>query len=721
MICEFNRLIYPKDAEMVNEGSYMVALYSPCEMIMDMSGTEIKEIKAVGYGLPTGSNLKFDIKGHWGKSKNHGIQFEVEDYEEIIPQTKEGILSYLASGQIKGIGAVTAEKIFDAFGMDTLDILDNEPDRLLDIKGISKRKLERIVESYKKNRAARDVVAFLTPYGITAKRAVQFFNEYGNKAMEIVKHHPYQLCEIDGIGFRIADKIALSMGLSKLSPERVDEGILFTLKEAENGGNICIEQTKFIDECLKTLDTEGLTSSMIGVRATKMVYGKKLIVYNNCVYRKQMADAEFSIAENVVRLIKNNPECNIADIDLKITEEEKSMGITLAKEQKKAVKTALEKSICIITGGPGTGKTMIQKAILDIYSKAYPEKDIVCCAPTGKASRQMEHSTGRQAYTIHRVLRLYAGEDTKVSEEMTADFILVDEMSMVDIYVAKYLFKAVKDGARLILVGDVEQLPSVGPGAILRELINSLSIPVVYLDHVYRQEEGSRIAENARKIKLGLKQLEFGDDFQFVESDDLVMSSKLLRQIYAYEVSRSSIDDVVLLSPYRKKTETGVNALNDSIREWINPHKKGKTEIKCGNTLFREGDKIMQLKNAEDISNGDTGYIKHINKDENDSEIVIGFDNNKEKTYDLSDMEMIDLAYASTIHKSQGAEYRTVIINMQTAHYIMLNRSLLYTAVTRGKEKVIIVGEKKALYMAIGRKDTEKRGTNLAMRINELM
>ena len=434
-----------------------------------------------------------------------------------------------------------------------------------------------------------------------------------------------------------------------------------------------------------------------------------------------MADAEFSIAENVVRLIKNNPECNIADIDLKITEEEKSMGITLAEEQKKAVKTALEKSICIITGGPGTGKTMIQKAILDIYSKAYPEKDIVCCAPTGKASRQMEHSTGRRAYTIHRVLRLYAGEDTKVSEEMTADFILVDEMSMVDIYVAKYLFKAVKDGARLILVGDVEQLPSVGPGAILRELINSLSIPVVYLDHVYRQEEGSRIAENARKIKLGLKQLEFGDDFQFVESDDLVMSSKLLRQIYAYEVSRSSIDDVVLLSPYRKKTETGVNALNDSIREWINPRKNGKAEIKCGNTLFREGDKIMQLKNAEDISNGDTGYIKHINKDENDSEIIIGFDNNKEKTYDLSDMEMIDLAYASTIHKSQGAEYRTVIINMQTAHCIMLNRSLLYTAVTRGKEKVIIVGEKKALYMAIGRKDTEKRGTNLAMRINELM
>ena len=261
----------------------------------------------------------------------------------------------------------------------------------------------------------------------------------------------------------------------------------------------------------------------------------------------------------------------------------------------------------------------------------------------------------------------------------------------------------------------------VGPGAILRELINSVCIPVVYLDHVYRQEEGSMIAENARKIKFGQKILEYGNDFQFIESAELSDSSKLLQQIYADAVSKNGIDDVVLLSPYRKKTETGVNALNDNIREWINPHKNGKEEIKCGNTLFREGDKIMQLKNTEDISNGDIGYIKQINKDGNDSEIVIRFDNDKEKIYDLSDLEMIDLAYASTIHKSQGSEYQTVIINMQTAHYIMLNRSLLYTAITRGRKRVVIVGEKKALYMAISRLDSEKRGTNLSMKINEIM
>lgn len=721
MICEFSRLIYPKEPEMVNEGSYMVALYHPCEMILDMSGTEVKEVKAVGYCLPMGTNLKFDIRGHWSKSRNHGVQFEVDDYDEIIPHTREGIMAYLSSGQIKGIGSVTAGKIFDAFGMDTLDILDKEPEKLLEIRGISKRKLEKIIESYKKNRGARDVVAFLTPHGITANRAVQFYNEYGNKAMEIVKNHPYQLCEIDGIGFKIADKIALSMGFSKLSPERVDEGILYTLKEAEGRGNICVEQAEFINECLKVLDTEGLTSEMIGVRATKMVYGKKLVVYNGFVYRKQMAETEFGIAEDVARLIKNNPEYCITEIGSKIEDEEKQMGVTLADEQKKAVKMALENSICIITGGPGTGKTMIQKAILDIYQKYYPDNDVVCCAPTGRASRQMEQSTGRYACTIHRALRLYAGDESKVSKEISADLILVDEMSMVDIFIAGNLFKAVKDGARLILVGDVDQLPSVGPGAILRELINSVCIPVVYLDHVYRQKEGSMIAENARKIKHGQKKLDFGDDFQFVESSDLSNSSELLQKIYADEVSKNGIDDVVLLSPYRKKTETGVNALNDSIREWINPHKSSIAEIKCGSTIFREGDKVMQLKNTEYVSNGDTGYIKHIITDGDDTEIIIEFDGNKEKIYDPGDMETVDLAYASTIHKSQGSEYQTVIINLQTAHYIMLNRSLLYTAITRGKQKVIIVGEKKALYMAIGRLDTEKRGTNLAMKINEVM
>ena len=723
MICEFNRLIYPAGAGSVDPGSYMVALYDPCEKVLDVSGKILKEIKAVGYCLPTTKNQKFDIRGHWSRNRNHGVQFEVENYEEIIQHTREGIISYLASGQIKGIGQKTAEKIFDAFGMDTLDVLDKEPEKLLTIKGVSKNKLTKICDSYMKNRGARDVVAFLTPHGITPNRAVQFYHEYGSKAMEIVRNHPYQLCEIDGIGFRTADKIALSMGFSRLSPERVDEGILFTLKEAETKGHLCIENQTFIKECLKTLDTKELTGEMVGNRAARMVYGGKLVVYNECVYRRQTSSAEISIAENAKRLLVRKPEYELNDIDREIALEERKIGVILSEEQKSAVRMALSAGISIITGGPGTGKTMIQRAILDIYQKIYPDNEIACCAPTGQAAGRMEQSTGRTAFTIHKTLGLFAGEGNRSGSDETldADLVLVDEVSMVDIYVAHALFQAVKDGARLILVGDVEQLPSVGPGAVLRELIKSGCIPTSYLDKIYRQAAGSRIAENARRIRLGDASLEYGEDFQFIESEDLSESSAILQQIYRQEVDAYGLDHVALLSPYRKKTETGVNALNEKLRDEINPPDRNKLEISGGNTLFREGDKVMQLKNVDDVSNGDTGYINAVIRDGNDTEVILDFGNDREKTYDGSDMEMLDLGYASTVHKSQGSEYQSVIISLQTAHYIMLNRPLFYTAVTRGKERVIIVGEKRAVYMAVRKKETEKRGTNLAMRLIELM
>ncbi len=719
MICEFNRLIYPAGTGAVDPGSYMVALYIPCEKVLDVSGKILKEIKAVGYCLPTTKKQKFDIRGHWSRNKTHGIQFEVENYEEIIQHTKEGIIAYLASGQIRGIGQKTAEKIFDAFGLDTLDVLDREPEKLLAVKGVSRSKLEKICDSYMKNRGARDVVAFLTPHGITPNRAVQFYQEYGSKALEIVRNHPYQLCAIDGIGFKTADKIALSMGFSRLSPERVDEGILFTLKEAEAKGHLCMENRTFVRECLKTLDTEELTGEMVGNRAARMVYGGKLVVYNECVYRRQTAAAEASIAENAARLAAGRPEHELKDIDREIALEEKRIGVTLSEEQKGAVRMALSSSISIITGGPGTGKTMIQRAILDIYRKIYPDDETACCAPTGQAAGRMEQSTGRSAATIHKTLGLFAGEGNRsgCGETLDADLVLVDEVSMVDVHVASALFGAVKDGARLILVGDVEQLPSVGPGAVLRELIGSGCIPTSYLDKIYRQAAGSRIAANARRIRLGDASLEYGEDFQFIESGDLSESAGILQRIYRQEADAYGPDHVALLSPYRKKTETGVNALNEKLRDELNPPDHNKFEITCGNRVFREGDKVMQLRNMDDVSNGDTGYIQAVVRDGNDAEAVIDFGNGREKTYDAGDMEMLDLGYASTVHKSQGSEYQSVIISLQSAHYIMLNRPLFYTAVTRGKERVIIVGDRKAVYMAVKKKETEKRGTNLAQRL----
>lgn len=723
MVCEFQKLIYPPSAGMVETGSYMVALYRPCEKIMDSAGNAVREVKAVGYCLPVAANLRYDMKGHWSSNPGHGIQFEVEKYEEIIVPSKEGIVAYLSSGQIKGIGPVMAERVFDAFGMDTLAILDKEPERLLEIRGISSAKLERITQSYLENRGARDVVACLTPHGITAGRAVQFYREYGNKAMDIVQNHPYRLCEIDGIGFRTADRIALNMGVSPLSPERVDEGILYALKENEGKGHLCTRKDRFIKECMKTLDTPELTGQMIGVRASRMVYSGKLVMYRECVYRRKTAEAEERLAKKVREMLKQKQSFAVPGLKAEIESEEKELGLTFAGEQKNAVYTALTSSLCVITGGPGTGKTMIQRAILDIYRKLFPEHEIVCCAPTGRAARRMEQSAGFPASTVHRALNLFAGEDGCYGEGagLEADLILVDETSMLDMYVADTLFQAVKKGSRLVLVGDADQLPSVGPGAVLGELIASGCIPVVRLDHVFRQAEGSRIAENAKRIRHGNAVLEYGEDFQFVESADLTQSADFIRKLYLQETARHGVDNVALLSPYRQKTETGVNALNEQIRDAVNPLRGAGTEISSGNRKFRSGDKVMQTKNKDDVSNGDIGYIRKISKKGSETEVQIDFGDGRVKDYDAGGMELLDFGYASTIHKSQGSEYQTVIINIQNAHYIMLNRPLIYTAVTRGKKKVILVGEKKALHMAVRRTETEKRGTNLAARIRDYM
>lgn len=571
MVCEFQKLIYPSSPGMVEVGSYMVALYRPCEKVVDASGNAVREVKAVGYCLPVAANLRYDMKGHWNNNPSHGIQFEVEKYDEVIVPSREGIVAYLSSGQIKGIGPVMAERIFDTFGMDTLDVLDKEPERLMEIRGISSAKLEKITQSYLENRGARDVVAFLMPHGITAGRAVQFYREYGNKAMDMVQNHPYRLCEIDGIGFRTADRIALNMGISRLSPERVDEGILYTLKEQEGKGHLCIGKDKFIRECMKTLDTPELTGQMIGVRASRMVYSGKLVIYQDCVYRKKTAEAEDRLAKCVKDMLRQKKSFAVSGLKAEIEAEEKELGLTFAEEQKEAVYTALASSLCVITGGPGTGKTMIQRAILDIYRKLFPKHEIVCCAPTGRAARRMEQSTGFPSSTVHRALNLFAGEDGCYGEgtELEADLILVDEMSMLDMYVADSLFQAVKKGSRLVLVGDADQLPSVGPGAVLGELIASGCIPVVRLDHVFRQKEGSRIAANAKQIRHGNASLEYGEDFQFVECADLEESARLIRKLYLQEVAKNGVDHVALLSPYRQKTETGVNALNEQIRDAV--------------------------------------------------------------------------------------------------------------------------------------------------------
>lgn len=721
MICKFIKLIFPKNSVRDN-ASYMIALYRPCEKIMDRVGRTVSEIKAVGYCLPTTANLRYDLHGRWNRNAKHGVQFEVEGFDEIITHSKEGIIAYLSSGQIKGIGPKTAEKIYELFGLKTLEVLDCEPEKLLAVPGISKTKLKKIYDSYLASRGARDIIAFLAPHGVTPNRAVKLYRQYGKETMDIVRNHPYRLCELVGIGFKTADRIAISMGIDPRSAERVDEGLIFTLTDAEQKGHLCMEKHSFITETLKLLDTDGLTEEMLAIRASRLLESGRLVSYEGQVYREATARTEQNLAWSIWSMLTAPPPKSVSDIAAEIQAEEVRQGLQLADEQRRAVMTALTSKLCVITGGPGTGKTMIQRFMLNIYRRRNCSGQIMCCAPTGRAARRMEQSTGFPAMTLHKALGLLAGEDDACSEPqmLDADLVVVDEVSMMDIYLANHLFQAVPRGSQLVLVGDADQLPSVGPGAVLSELIACGVVPVVRLDRIFRQSHGSRIAANAKCIRHGNLSLEYGDDFQFFDSGDMEDSAQLIERLYVQEVTQNGLDNVALLSPYRQKTETGVNALNDRLQSIVNPPDGKKPEVLYRNRIYRMGDKVMQTKNCGEISNGDIGYITSITSEDSDSMLTVDFGDGRVAEYEKSDLELLDLAYASTIHKSQGSEYKSVIINLQCAHAVMLVRPLIYTAITRAKERVIIVGERRALCIAIKRTDTERRGTKLAARIRSL-
>ena len=719
MLCTFERVIFPRDAAASTTG-FMIAIYRPCGVLKDAAGNILDQFKAVGYCLPTSDKVRYNMTGKWSKSQKHGIQFEVERYEEVITPTREGIIAYLASGQIRGIGKKTAERIYDTFGQETLQVLDLEPKKLLTVRGISEKKLRKIVDSYLANRGARDVIAFLAPHGVSPSRAVRLYREYGEETMDIVRNHPYRLCELAGIAFRTADKLAMSMGIDPLSPERIDQALLYTLTDAETKGHLCLEKHAFLKECLKLLDTAGMTQDMAASRAVRLIQEDRLVTYGDSVFKAKTAGIEESLAYEIVRKMRGSVE-EYPDLDDSISGEERVLRFRLAPEQREAVKMGLTSKLCVITGGPGTGKTSVQRALLDLYKKRFPAARIVCCAPTGKAARRMEQSTGVPSATVHRVLGLIANEDGQYGdpETLDADLVLVDEVSMLDVYLAEKLFRSIPATARLILVGDSDQLPSVGPGAVLKEIIASGRVPVVRLDQVFRQKNGSRIAANAKLIRHGNLSLEYGPDFEFYDSTDMSVSAEIIESLYLQETARCGIDNVVLLSPYRQKTETGANALNQRLQGKVNPPADGKMDAVHGQRRFRTGDKVMQIKNCEDINNGDVGYITSITGTQTESVIRIDFGDGRLVDYENADLDMLDLGYACTVHKSQGSEYKSVIINLQCAHSVMLVRPLIYTAITRAKEKVLIVGERRALCTAIRRIDTEQRGTKLAQRIRE--
>lgn len=723
MLVKFEHQIYPKKGQQ-NDSGYTVVNYRTLEKVTDLAGNPIQDFIAVGYFLPTTPNIPYELEGQWKKDAKRGLQFYVDTYKESVQPNKEGIVAYLSSGQLKGIGQKTAEKIYDYFGNETLNILDKEPDKFLKIKGISPKKLERIKDSYIENRGARDVITLLTPHGISAKRCVKFYKQYGDEAVEIIRNHPYRLCEMAGIGFQICDRIAQAMGVNPNSIERIEAGFLFTLMENEISGNTCMEKNEFLKYAQEKVLRTNLAKNQLAWVAGQMCKDGKLVSEDAYVYRPKLYKNEIRLG-TVIGSMKNRKSAVCTDLDKEIEAQQKKMGVTFAGEQVNAVNVALTNVMSVITGGPGTGKTLITRAILDIYNRQFPDNEIQCCAPTGRAARRMTESTGYPAQTIHSLLRIRADDDDDEDEdsethcdEITAKLVVVDEVSMLDTFIALALLEAIPNDCKIVFVGDADQLPSVGAGAVLSEIIASGRIPVVKLDTVFRQANTSRVAINAQKMRHEDTHLEYGDDFRFIKSEDMEKSAQILVQTYLQEVTKYGLDNVALLSPYRQKTATGVNALNLVLRETLNPASPSKAEASHGKKLFRVGDKVMQTKNNEFASNGDMGYVTKIITKDGETTVYIDFQDGRLAEYDTSELDCLDLGYATTIHKSQGSEYKSVIINLQWAHFIMLNRPLIYTAITRSKSDVVIVGEGRALAMSIKKTEVDKRCTNLAKFIN---
>ena len=723
MKCSFSRLLYPKSLEEARDGSYMIALFRPNEKVLDAQGNRLNSIKVVGHFLPTVAGVKVDMAGHWKKDARYGLQFEMESYEEIVGSDKRSIVAYLSSGMIPGIGSVLAERIYNTFGAQTLEVLDQDPSRVSEVLGISKKKCEQFCKAYMETRSARKLINLLAPFNISAPQAVKLRQELGTDAQRLLMEFPYMVFERDLIDFEIADQLAQASGIPQNAPERLAAGLIYALKQAEHEGHLCMHKETFVRRAVNLLRAPQVTWKAVAQRAFEMIKEGRLSLFYDYVYRPIMAKAEEDVATWICDMLHRDSLPYMGDLDDEIDGQQTEMGFTFAEEQRHAIRTALTSPICIISGGPGTGKTSIQRAILNIYKKAFPDSDVVCCAPTGRAARRMEQSTGYPASTIHKVLNLTAGEvhELKDIDLLEADLVLVDEVSMMDMLTTWYLFNALPPSCRLILVGDADQLPSVGPGAVLNELLACGKLPAVILDKVFRQSEGSLVAENAQRIRHGVTDLEFGDDFQFWPSAEETQSAQYLMWFYKREVDRYGVDNVALLTPFRKKSKTGVYSLNAALHDTINPASPEKDEIETGQRVLRVGDKVMQMKNRDFASNGDIGYICTSKRDSDGILVEVDFGDDRVVAYeDVESLRQLELAYAATIHKSQGSEYDAVLINIQNMHGKMLNRALIYTAETRAKKQVIIVGDWEAVVRAIQTADTKRRNTMLAVRINDL-
>ena len=710
--------------------------------------TANKEVNTIVGTMPLiKEGQQIEVKGEWIKHKQFGRQFNVEEYKEVLPTSTKEIEKYLSTGIIHGIGPVTAKKIVKAFGEETLNILDNNIERLKEVEGIGKKKYNIIYQSYLETRELKDIIMFFQKHGVTINQCLKIYKKFGGDAQNIVSENPYILSdEISGIGFLTSDRIAKSLGIEPISDFRIQSGIKYVLNSFSGLGNTYMPKDKLINEAQRVLSVD---KELIEANIYNSVLEGKIKVEKindvEAVYALPYYFCELGVTNKIITLSIENFQTINSDITFEISSFERKNNIVFADSQKEAILGAFENGIEIITGGPGTGKTTIIKCIIEIYENNGMK--VLLAAPTGRAAKRMTESTGREAKTIHRLLEMGVSDNENSffgrgeGEPLEGDVIIVDEASMIDIMLMNSLLKAIKLGTRLIIVGDADQLPSVGPGNVLRDLIDSEFIKVVRLKDIFRQGKESMIITNAHRINNG--ELPYlnkkGGDFFFDnrESNEEILETILdlvNRRLPLFNSKWNKIRDFQVLSPTRKGI-LGVDNLNNELQSILNPPSKDKKERKFKDSVFREGDKVMQTKNnyslkwnringygdneGVGIFNGDMGFIESIS--EENRTVTVVFDDERRIVYDNLYVEELELAYAITIHKSQGSEFKVIITPAFMGSAFLMNRNILYTGITRAKELVVVVGNQRALKYMVDNTNSMERYSSLKERILDII
>ena len=692
--------------------------------------------KMVGYFFNVNVGIYMEVEGEWKCDKKYGMQFEVQSWKETLPATLLGIERYLSKGQIKGIGPKMAHEIVARFGTDTFDIIDNHAERLLEVPGIGSERAEKIKANWDRNKEVRDIMVFLQGYGVSTSFASKIYEKYKSESINKVKDNPYCLADdILGIGFKGADRIAQNMGYTLNDPRRCRSGVLYTLNKLAEEGHVFAEQEQLLNKAKELLAADGtpIVSSI-----DKMIKKRELILEEGAIFLPSYYYAECGTASMLKNLMASSSQ-NLFYEEVDIDRIINGIAVSYNNKQHFAIELALQEKVMVLTGGPGTGKTTTTKGIIAALESVGLE--VVLAAPTGRAAKRLSEATKREAKTIHRLLEYNPEEGFKRNADnpLEGDVLIVDECSMVDISLMYALLYAIPRYMRLILVGDIDQLPSVGAGNVLHDIIESKRVPVICLTEIFRQAGSSRIITNAHRINKGCFpdiHVDRHSDFFFIKmenaeqknnqdngSDNTTNGGMDVQDLIAKEIVnlvkeripkayRFGTYDIQVLTPMRRGT-LGVTNLNLALQNALNPDEDG---LSHGEYTFRKGDKVMQIRNNYDknVFNGDVGVIYKINKEEQSLQVL--YDGNLVEYEDLELDELV-LAYATTIHKSQGSEYAVVVMPVSMAHYMMLQRNLIYTGITRAKKLCIMIGSTKALAYAIHNQVIHKRNTRLKERL----